>query len=642
MLKKLQRDKDKEFKHIAHGLIPAASIAPKPAVPRTPPPRSPDPSPERPRSVLAAAILSSSLTGQTWAIPPARPRSFSETPRSDSYLSETNLSTAFFNRDRWSEDLESHRHLSSDDHSDKELEAKGSEEDEDKEDGEEEHVYQTLYRRESTKEPIYALPPKPVNTTFQPTQSPVRRMPDPDFTEETSDQSPEASTSRKKVRKISSRRKQDVPCGSAAQAILTTDVRSPAKHQTDSTQTSLDPRGAHGGVQREEPQALPKKTKMSNEQKPLRERLHSPEQEISQSQTSSTQRSFAGNQAELQKLRQQAQELVGENDVLKLTVHRLNVELSRYQSRFRPLSKQESSKIGGLPMTESPPPWLVDMKYLSPLLLAYDDRINEKDALLQTTEEEVKKLRVHVEEVVKENKRLCDEITKIQGSSPTDCHQIQQQAFLVLQENQVLIEKLEAKQDEAKASLSRHQSEVSKVSKQLMLLEAENQGLNKELEGSRTEVEKITRQLQVLQARLQDAVSFDEHCNITGKLRGQLEQLESSYKSETDKLLLQVSRLQDVNRKLAVDKANLSADVEKREADLELSRQENRRAERQMDVLKQEKEACVLKSEEVRQYLGAVITVAEHIFRERDRLLSTVCTDTPDTRTAVLTHQIQY
>lgn len=83
----------------------------------------------------------------------------------------------------------------------------------------------------------------------------------------------------------------DIP---AAQAILTTDVRSPAKHQTDSTQTSLDPRGAHGGVQREAPQALPKKTKMSNEQKPLRERLHSPEQEISQSQTSSTQRSFAG------------------------------------------------------------------------------------------------------------------------------------------------------------------------------------------------------------------------------------------------------------------------------------------------------------------------------------------------------------
>ncbi|KAL0610257.1 Centrosomal protein of 89 kDa [Plecturocebus cupreus] len=37
------------MKHIIHGLLPAASIAPKAAVPRTPPPRSPNPSPERPR-----------------------------------------------------------------------------------------------------------------------------------------------------------------------------------------------------------------------------------------------------------------------------------------------------------------------------------------------------------------------------------------------------------------------------------------------------------------------------------------------------------------------------------------------------------------------------------------------------------------
>ncbi|KAG8562749.1 hypothetical protein GDO81_015799 [Engystomops pustulosus] len=38
-----------QFKHIAHGLIPAATVAPRSAVPRTPPPRSPNPSPERPR-----------------------------------------------------------------------------------------------------------------------------------------------------------------------------------------------------------------------------------------------------------------------------------------------------------------------------------------------------------------------------------------------------------------------------------------------------------------------------------------------------------------------------------------------------------------------------------------------------------------
>ncbi|KAG8562748.1 hypothetical protein GDO81_015799 [Engystomops pustulosus] len=67
-----------QFKHIAHGLIPAATVAPRSAVPRTPPPRSPNPSPERPRSALAAAILMTSLTGRTVAIPQPRQRSYSE------------------------------------------------------------------------------------------------------------------------------------------------------------------------------------------------------------------------------------------------------------------------------------------------------------------------------------------------------------------------------------------------------------------------------------------------------------------------------------------------------------------------------------------------------------------------------------
>lgn len=44
---------------------------------------------------------------------------------------------------------------------------------------------------------------------------------------------------------------------------------------------------------------------------------------------------------ELLSLRQQAQELVDENDALKMTVHRLNVELSRYQTKFRPLLQEE-------------------------------------------------------------------------------------------------------------------------------------------------------------------------------------------------------------------------------------------------------------------------------------------------------------
>ncbi|XP_026234953.1 centrosomal protein of 89 kDa [Anabas testudineus] len=623
-----KREKDKEFKHIAHGLVPAASIAPKPAVPRTPPPRSPDPSPERPRSALAAAILSSSLTGQTWAIPPARPRSFSESDRSESFISEPNISTAFYTRDRWSEVLDSRLRLSSPDHSEEEL--VGKEEEVENEDDREEHVYQTLDSGDncSNTGPVYALPFKPKTTTPKPTQMSDTIVPSADFTEETTVQSPQGSSdsSKKKapVRKSSGSQKEDVP---SALPVLTADhpnKASQAKNLKHPTGFSPEPNRAH----REVVQSLPEKnTRMADGQKILEERLQRLEQEISHRQASSNLRSSSGSQAELQSLRQHAQELVDENDALKLTVHRLNVELSRYQTLFRPLSKQESSKISGLPKTGSPPPWLLNMKFLSPLVLAYEDRMNEKDALLQTTEEQVKRLRVHVEEVIKENERLHEEIAKIGGINQKDCHQLQQQALLVLQENQILIDQIEAQHAKAKANHSRHHSEVSKVSKQLMLLEAEKQRLQEDLEESRWEVQKNTREVQVLQARLKDAVTWEEHCSIAGKLRRQLEQQEIKNKNQMEEVLLRVSSLQEENRSLALDKANLTADIKRMEAELKLTSQVNRKTERKISLLKQQKEECLLKEEKTRHYLEAVISVAEHISRERDQLLhmASVC-----------------
>lgn len=43
-----------------------------------------------------------------------------------------------------------------------------------------------------------------------------------------------------------------------------------------------------------------------------------------------------------------------------------------------------------------------------------------------------------------------------------------------------------------------------------------------------------------------------------------------------------------------------------------------------MSVLKRQKEEYVLKEENTRHYLGAVISVAEHISQERDQLLHMV------------------
>lgn len=50
------------------------------------------------RSALAAAILSSSLTGQMWAIPPTRLRSFSESSQSDIFTTKPNRGAGIHTR----------------------------------------------------------------------------------------------------------------------------------------------------------------------------------------------------------------------------------------------------------------------------------------------------------------------------------------------------------------------------------------------------------------------------------------------------------------------------------------------------------------------------------------------------------------
>ncbi|KAG9341991.1 hypothetical protein JZ751_018309, partial [Albula glossodonta] len=347
-----------------------------------------------------------------------------------------------------------------------------------------------------------------------------------------------------------------------------------------------------------------------------------------------------GDRAELHILRQQAQELVDENDGLKMTVHRLNVELSRYQTRFRPLSKEESTRIKALPVKGPAPPWLLDMKYLSPLLLAYEDRLNEKESLLQACEEDLKRFRESVEEVVQENKKLHEQLGKTRGVSQKEWRQLQDQARLVLKENQVLMEQLEVQQAKSKDSHSRHLQEVSKVSKELMLLEAEKQSLQEELSEARRELQAL--QAQHLQARstLENAVSWEEHCAITGKLKRQLEQEEQRKKNEVEDLLSRVSTLQTEKKSLLLEKTNLTADIKSIEAELEISRHANRKAQRKVSLFKQQVEDALEKEMLAHHYLSSIVALAEKTTQERDQLIQMASTLKQD-KQGVLTQIIE-
>ncbi|XP_042583862.1 centrosomal protein of 89 kDa-like isoform X3 [Cyprinus carpio] len=660
-----RRREKKEFRNIAHGLIPAATIAPRPAVPRTPPPRSPNPSPERPRSALAAAILSSSLMGRTVAIPPPRQRSYSESDcsRADSQTGfEPYAATALYARDAWADSVTGRPPVPSPGHSD-------DDDDSDEVEGDEDHVYQSLERQSRADDinVVYAMPLKhrkgetnsdvdeetedsafdivsPLQTEEeivvqeeaakmlpsllqQPRSGSRGSMASPELNDDWSAQSHRSgNTSRRKT----SRMKESPVRGKE---------RDISPEASEVLRSTLAVQQALVKELREQTQILAQE-KETLEKRCLQQSQHIEHlrQELCHSHTERG--NSTGGSPELQNLRAQAQELVDENDGLKMTVHRLNVELSRYQARFRPLTKDENSQIKGLPVKGPAPPWLLDMKYLSPLLLAYEDHLNAKDKLLKSCEEELQGLRARTEEVIQENEKLHAQVNKSSTVSNKEWRHLQEQARLVLEENQVLIEQLELQHAKAKEAHSKHTLEVCKVSKQLMLLESEKQALEKELEVERKEHHALKTEFQRVRLALEHSLSLAEHNTVTDKLKRQLQDHERLKNSEVEELLARVSALEAERKTLLLDKTNLNTNIKHMETELQLSQQANRKAQKRISVLKQQVEDSLEKELIAHQYLANIVTLAERTTHERDQLMHMASTLEKD-KQGILTRIIE-
>ncbi|XP_058639335.1 centrosomal protein of 89 kDa isoform X2 [Onychostoma macrolepis] len=642
-----RRREKKEFRNIAHGLIPAATIAPRPAVPRTPPPRSPNPSPERPRSALAAAILTSSLMGRTVAIPPPRQRSYSESDcsRADSQTGfEPYAATALYARDTWPDSVTGRPPVPSPGHDDDD---EGDDSDEVERD--EDHIYQSLERQSRADDinVVYAMPLKhrkgETNSDVdEETEDSAFDVVSPLQTEEEIVVQEEAAKTPSSLRQPRSGSR-----GSMASPELNDDwsAQSHRSVNTSKRKTSRmkesPVRGKERGISPEASevlrstlelqQALVKELReqtqiLAQEKETLEKRCLQQSQHIEHLRQelchSHTERgNSTGESSELQNLRQQAQELVDENDGLKMTVHRLNVELSRYQARFRPLTKDENAQIKGLPVKGPAPPWLLDMKYLSPLLLAYEDHLNAKDKLLKSCEEELQSLRARAEEVIQENEKLHAQVNKSSTVSNKEWRHLQEQARLVLEENQVLIEQLELQHAKSKEAHSKHTQEVCKVSKQLMLLESEKQALEKDLEVECKEHHALKTEFQRVRLALEHSLSLAEHNAVTDKLKRQLQDHERVKNSEVEELLAHVSALEAERKTLLLDKTSLNTNIKHMETELQLSQQANRKAQRRVSVLKQQVEDSFEKELIAHQYLANIVTLAERTTHERDQLM---------------------
>ncbi|XP_011802723.1 PREDICTED: centrosomal protein of 89 kDa [Colobus angolensis palliatus] len=623
MLPGFRRGRRSQFKHIIHGLLPAASIAPKAAVPRTPPPRSPNPSPERPRSALAAAILATTLTGRTVAIPQPRQRSWSESDVSsveqDSFIEPYATTSELRPRPNWQSEMGRRSSLPS-------FETLGY--------GEEEDIETQL--SSSCKElgdvsaqedkgghgdDLYAVPHR--------NQVPLLHEVDSEDDENISDQDefpgspPTPQRIQQKDGKYSVLNLKDEKPPLCEKPPPSPDITGRARQRyTEITREKFEALKEENMHLNNTNQSLTLKLNtVKQAMKELQLKLKEIEKEkrkLKEAEKASSQEVAA---PELLYLRKQAQELVDENDGLKMTVHRLNVELSRYQTKFRHLSKEESLNIEGLPSKGPIPPWLLNVKYLSPLLLAYEDIMKEKDELNATLKEEMRMFRMRVQEVVKENEELHQELNKSSAVTSEEWRQLQTQAKLVLEENKLLLEQLEIQQRKAKDSHQEHLQEVSRLTKQLMLLETKTQGQEKELVENREQLEILRAKCRELKTHSDGKIAMEVHKSIVNELKSQLQKEEEKERAEMEELMEKLTVLQVQKKSLLLEKNSLTEQNKALEAELERAQKINRKSQKKIEVLKKQVEKAMGNEMSAHQYLANLVGLAENITQERDSLM---------------------
>ncbi|KAM4894691.1 centrosomal protein of 89 kDa isoform 2-T2 [Sylvia borin] len=544
------------FKHIAHGLVPAATIAPKPAAPRTPPPRSPNPSPERPRSALAAAILATALTGRTVAIPQPRQRSLSE---GDSTYSQQDCSpyatvTELRIGSNWK--------------------LEGCE-----------------------TSPLQSLE---ISGNYGEDEDMDTYLSDADKEAESSCQSNEKREGSFDTNAIYS-----VPCKTKKEECPPSPIPNADKEEVSSHETECQVVVDTSSVQIEEDQNLGlnlKEEKLTSENRIHDKPPPSPEEA-----------------AELLSLRQQAQELVDENDALKTMVHRLNVELSRYQTKFRSLSQEENLKLKSLPMKGPRPPWLLDMKYLSPLLLAYEDRIREKEDFILEHQEDMKNFKARVEELVKENEDLHEQLNNF--IAPTEWQLLQTQAKLVLEENGLLMEQLKIQEAKAKDSHRQHVQEASKLTKQILVLEDKKQSQEEEIVKYQKQLEALCSKYEELKAKKNSSIPAEEHLALVNDLKSRLQEEQEKKRCEVEAVMGKMASLQTENKKLLLEKNNFMADKKILETEMQMTQKTNRRLKKKIGLLQLQLEESMEKEVTAHHYLTNLIGLVEKIAKERDHLV---------------------
>ncbi|XP_041375483.1 centrosomal protein of 89 kDa-like isoform X4 [Gigantopelta aegis] len=313
----------------------------------------------------------------------------------------------------------------------------------------------------------------------------------------------------------------------------------------------------------------------------------------------------------------QMKELRDENEVMKTSVHRLNMELSNHQAKKIPLSVEQCRKIEGLPAKGPIPSWLISKRYLAPLFVEYDDRLQEKDDIILKYQEELHDLKLRVEEIVRENGQL-QMAASGAGFGTTEWQQIQDQARLVLEENQLLIEQLNVQQNKARDMYEAHTQEVSRLTKKLSAADYEKTEVERELEETKLKMRELKHKLDSMMLNSQANIPVQEHINAVADVKRTVAEEKEILLKEREIYEAKLKAAEDERRSLCVKLTDAEVGNKRLHVEIDLLHKAVRRTQYKLLVFQKAMEQSEFKELSTQDQLANIIKVAEMTAAERD------------------------
>ncbi|XP_052286304.1 centrosomal protein of 89 kDa-like isoform X2 [Dreissena polymorpha] len=316
----------------------------------------------------------------------------------------------------------------------------------------------------------------------------------------------------------------------------------------------------------------------------------------------------------------QISDLKEENESLKNSIKRLHVELSSYQAKYRPPNGVKQGEMSGLPSEGPPPSWLFNIRYLNPLFLAYDDRIREREDTIRKCQADLEALRLRTEAIVKENERLHSRLENT-PNGPVDLlewEQMKDNARLVLEENQNLLEQISVKDQKTHDLHQAHLREVGKLSKQVSTLKTEKEEVTKELEDLKASHRTLKLAHDRLVTESQGHITQEQHIKEVADLKKKMTEQEDSHRRDLDAAQAKLQGAIVERKSLGNQVIELTTERKRHQIEARLMHKSVRHAQQRMMLLQRAIEQSANKEMSVQEYLSSLIKVAEKSAFERD------------------------